>query len=57
MQPIADMAPPRPVMQNVGLTFMLGMGKALGAGLGGMPDNTNWNSTISSNSSSYFNSP
>jgi len=33
MQPIADLPPPRPVMQNVGLTFMLGMGEALGAGL------------------------
>ena len=33
IQPIADMAPPRPVMQNVGLTLMLGMGQALGAGL------------------------
>ena len=36
IQPIADMAPPKPVMQNVGLTLMLGMGQALGAGLEGM---------------------
>ena len=35
LQPIAVMAPPRPVMQNVGMTFMLGMGQALGAGLEG----------------------
>jgi hypothetical protein len=35
LQPIADLAPPPPVMQNVGLTFMLGMGQALGAGLEG----------------------
>ena len=35
IQPIADMAPPKPVMQNVGLTLMLGMGQALGAGLEG----------------------
>ena len=35
LQPIADMAPPKPVMQNVGLTLMLGMGQALGAGLTG----------------------
>jgi len=35
IQPIADLAPPPPVMQNVGLTFMLGMGQALGAGLEG----------------------
>ena len=40
VQPIADIAPPPPVMQNVGLTFMLGMGSALGAGLDGMPTNT-----------------
>ena len=36
IQPIADLPPPRPVMQNVGLTLMLGMGEALGAGLEGM---------------------
>ncbi len=36
IQPIADMAPPKPVMQNVGMTLMLGMGQALGAGLQGM---------------------
>jgi len=41
LQPIQDMEPPKPVMQNVGMTFMLGMGKALGAGIQGMPDNTN----------------
>ena len=35
LQPIQDMAPPKPVMQNVGMTFMLGMGQALGAGLEG----------------------
>jgi len=36
IQPIADMAPPKPVMQNVGMTLMLGMGQALAAGIGGM---------------------
>ena len=36
IQPIADIAPPPPVMQNVGMTLMLGMGQALGAGLEGM---------------------
>jgi hypothetical protein len=41
IQPVQDLAPPPPVMQNVGLTFMLGMGQALGAGLEGMPQNTN----------------
>ena len=33
IQPVQDIAPPPPVMQNVGLTLMLGMGEALGAGL------------------------
>ena len=36
IQPVADLAPPPPVMQNVGLTLMMGMGEALGAGIGGM---------------------
>ena len=36
IQPIADLPPPKPVMQNVGMTLMLGMGQALGAGLEGM---------------------
>ena len=35
IQPIQDIAPPPPVMQNVGLTFMLGMGQAIGAGIEG----------------------
>ena len=35
IQPIADIAPPPPVLQNVGLTFMLGMGQAIGAGIEG----------------------
>ena len=35
LQPIQDMAPPKPVMQNVGLTLMLGMGQAIGAGIEG----------------------
>ena len=33
--PIPDFAPPPPVMGNVGMTLMLGMGQALGAGLEG----------------------
>lgn len=41
IQPIADLAPPPPVMQNVGMTFMLGMGQAIGAGIEGMPQKTN----------------
>ena len=40
LQPIQDMAPPKPVMQNVGLTLMIGMGKALGAGIEGMPSDS-----------------
>ena len=35
LQPIPDMAPPRPVMQNVGLTLMLGMANAVGEGIAG----------------------
>ena len=45
IQPIADMAPPKPVMQNVGMTLMLGMGQALGAGLEGMPSTPNYSNT------------
>ena len=33
IQPVQDIAPPPPVYQNVGLTLMLGVGRALGAGL------------------------
>ena len=33
--PVPDFAPPKPVMGNVGMTLMLGMGQALGAGLEG----------------------
>ena len=36
IQPVVDMKPPEPVYQNVGLTLMIGMGQALGAGLEGM---------------------
>ncbi len=36
IQPVQDIAPPPPVMQNVGLTLMLGMGQAVAAGVGGM---------------------
>ena len=38
--PVQDFAPPPPQMENVGLTLMMGMGQALGAGLEGMPQNT-----------------
>ena len=40
IQPIQDFAPPPPQMQNVGLTFMVGMANAIGEGIGGMPDNS-----------------
>jgi len=43
IQPVADLAPPKPVMQNVGMTFMLGMGQAIGAGIQGMPANSGGN--------------
>ena len=36
IQPVQDFAPPPPQMENPGLTLMLGMGQALGAGLEGM---------------------
>ena len=38
--PVQDFVPPPPQMENVGLTLMMGMGQALGAGLEGMPQNT-----------------
>ncbi len=34
--PVQDFVPPAPQMENVGLTLMVGMGQALGAGLDGM---------------------
>ena len=45
IQPIADLPPPRPVMQNVGMTLMLGMGQALGAGISGMSGGGNYQNT------------
>ena len=59
IQPIQDIAPPPPVMQNVGLTLMLGMGEALGAGLSAsMGSNTgdglkNSNTNISNSGYNY----
>ena len=40
IQPIQDFAPPPPQMQNVGLTLMMGMGEAIGAGISGMSSKT-----------------
>jgi len=51
IQPVADIAPPPPVMQNVGMTLMLGMGQALGAGIEGMPANSGSNSWMNNSSS------
>ena len=51
IQPIADIAPPPPVMQSPGLALMIGMGQALGAGLEGMPANSGSNSWMSKNPS------
>ena len=35
IKPVADLPPPKPVMQNVGMTLMLGMAQAVGAGMEG----------------------
>ena len=56
IQPVQDLAEPPPVMQNVGMTFMLGMGQALAAGIEGMPANSgsnSWSSGKSITGSSY----
>ena len=46
IQPVQDIAPPPPVMQNVGLTLMLGMGEALGEGIMGNEGLMNkWNNS------------
>ncbi len=44
LQPQQDLAPPKPVLQNPGMAFMLGMGNAIGAGIQGMPANSGGNS-------------
>ena len=54
LQPIQDMAPPKPVMQNVGMTFMLGMGQALGAGIEGMPSNSGPNDWMMKNTGGLY---
>ena len=43
IQPVADLAPPAPVKRNVGMTLALGMAKAIGAGIEGMPENSGGN--------------
>jgi len=43
IQPIPDIAPPRPVMQSPGLALMLGMASAIGEGIAGNPNmNQDW---------------
>ena len=51
LQPVQDVEPPKPVMQNVGMTFMLGMGQALAAGIGGMSNTGDGTATSSATSS------
>ena len=53
IQPVADLAPPAPVKRNVGMTLALGMAKAVGAGIEGMPDNSGSNDWASQGQSSY----
>ena len=58
IQPIADLPPPRPVMQNVGLTLMLGMAEAVGAGMsagGGTGDGLKTIDTTGSTGSTGYN--
>ena len=56
--PIPDFAPPQPVMGNVGMTLMLGMGQALGAGLEGRMGNNNYkNMNQGAGNYSYSNTP
>ena len=43
IQPVEDVAPPAPVMQNPGLSLMLGMGQAIGAGIAGKQE-ADWQS-------------
>ena len=45
IQPIADIAPPKPVMGNPGMALMMGMANAVSAGIGGMDSNTMDNNT------------
>ena len=56
--PIPDFAAPPPVMGNVGMTRMLGMGQALGAGLEGRMGNNNYkNMNQGGGNYSYSNTP
>ena len=52
--PVQDFAPPKFVKQNVGLTFMLGMGQALGAGIEGMPSNSGPNDWMMKNTKGLY---
>jgi len=54
IQPVEDVAPPAPVLQNVGMTLMLGMGQALGAGIEGMGSNDAGNAYQSTTKSTSY---
>ena len=53
IQPVPDVAPPAPVMQNVGMTLMLGMANAIGAGIEGQQTQDYRNKTLSNQTPSF----
>ena len=53
ISPVPDVAPPAPVMQNVGMTLMLGMANAVGAGLEGQ-QTQDWRNRNLSNQTPSF---
>ena len=54
IQPIPDIAPPRPVMQSPGLALMLGMASAIGEGIAGNPNmNQDWSGGKIKTTTSY----
>lgn len=55
IQPVPDVAPPAPVMQNVGMTLMLGMANAIGAGIEGQQTQDYRNKTLSNQTSTGTN--
>ena len=55
VQPIPDVAPPAPVYQNVGMTLMLGMANAVGAGIEGNQTQNYGNQNTSSTTTTSFN--
>ena len=55
IQPVPDVAPPAPVMQNVGMTLMLGAAQAIGAGIEGNQTQNYGNQNTSSTTTTSFN--